>query len=59
MMKDFASLPEEAKILKNHPTGEYYIRLYRDDRYFYGVYKYDGRKNLFVPEKMFFCQGTL
>lgn len=59
MIKEFALLPEETKNFKNRAPEDYYIRLYRDDRYFYGVYKYDGRKNLFVPEKMFFCQGTL
>ena len=34
-------------------TGK--IRLYRKDGYFYGVYRFDPRKNLYVPEKMFFC----
>ena len=48
MAKEFAVLPEGAE----------HIRMYRADHYFYGVYKYDYKKRLFVPEKMFFCPGT-
>ena len=32
------------------------IRMYSANRYFYGIYRFDGKRNLYVPEKMFFCQ---
>ena len=49
MMKD------EFAVLNENETGK--IRLYRKDGYFYGVYRFDLKKNLYVPEKMFFCVG--
>ena len=47
MKNEFSSLPDDA-------NGR--IRVYRSDRYFYGIYEFDAKKNLYVPRKMFFCQ---
>ncbi|MBR6093514.1 MAG: tRNA pseudouridine(55) synthase TruB [Lachnospiraceae bacterium] len=55
MENEFAQLPDFTEKKAKHE--DIYIRLYRSDRWFYGVYRYDYKRNLFVPEKMFFCQG--
>ena len=45
---EFSVLPE-----KIEDGGK--VRVYRKDGFFYGIYRYEARKDIYKPEKMFFC----
>jgi len=51
-----AMKPYEFAVLPGNVLHDERIRVYREDGFFYGIYRYDSRKDIFKPEKMFFCQ---
>lgn len=51
-----AMKPYEFAVLPGNVRNDERIRVYREDGFFYGIYRYDSRKDIFKPEKMFFCQ---
>ena len=64
MKKEFAYLPKEVSDAiaggKNTPeNNEIQIRMYKEDGYFYGIYRFDYERNLFMPKQMFFCDGRV
>ena len=75
MMKVFAEMPETVKDeakrrreeSKKNAEGagaedekaDLEIRMYRADGYFYGIYRFDAKRNLFMPKQMFFCESKL
>ena len=73
MMKEFVGMPESVKAeakrrreafqkasnAEPEDTAELEIRMYRADGYFYGIYRFDAKRNLFMPKQMFFCESKM
>ena len=50
-----AMKPDEFSELPKGVSDGGRIRVYRKDGFFYGIYRYEDRKRIYKPEKMFFC----
>ncbi len=48
--------PAEFTVLPAGVINDGRIRVYRQDGFFYGIYRYDAKKDIFKPEKMFFAK---
>lgn len=61
MIKEFDSFPEELQkeVQKRRTDDELKIRVYRAGGYFYGIYRFDVKRKLFMPKQMFFCESRM
>ena len=53
-----AMKPDEFDVLPKDVPNDGKIRVYRKDGFFYGIYRYEKRKDIYKPEKMFFCEAA-